>query len=155
MFSISFKDIVNKHILKGNFREFVYMAISPLTSLNIKFKAWKDEKDYELQFNGQTIYLEHVINDQFDNSSRRIYIEDTSGISYQYLYNKIEGRSPIYLYNKSEAATPIYFQNRVEQVNLIHFIVRVPTGMAYDSIKLKALVDRYKIASKNYTVQTY
>lgn len=43
--------------------------------INDKFKAFVLEVRYKLQINGQKIYLEHYLNDLFDDTQRRIYID--------------------------------------------------------------------------------
>jgi hypothetical protein len=130
-------------------------AFKPIKELNVEFKLWKDRLDYDLRFNGQTINLEHVLNDLFDNSSRRIYIQDTSIVNYVYVSNKIEGSGRLYLSNKSETTAPdVYFENRTEQTNQIHFKVMVPSSLGFSVIQMKALVDKYKIAGVKYQIES-
>ena len=134
----------------------MFSFIKPLSLLNISFNSWKDSIDYDLQFNGQTMNLQHVLNDIFDSSSRAIYIEDTSSIVHQYVANKSEGSVELYLANKSETTAPIvYLNNKVEQVAFIHFKVRVPSALVFSNLEMRALVDKYKQAGKIYTIETY
>ncbi len=160
MFNIDFQDIIRKllpaALRSSNLKDVLNALIKPLKNLNTTFKSWKDGVDYDLQFNGQTMYLQRVLNDQFDTVLRRIYIEDTSIINNVYVANKSEGSVTLYLANKSETSAPVvYLENLSEQVNQIHFKVRVPAALVFSSIQMRALVDKYKIAGKNYTIQTY
>lgn len=160
MFNIDFQDIIKKllpaALRLSNVKDVLFALIKPLKSLNTTFKSWKDGIDYDLQFNGQTMYLQRVLNDQFDSVLRRIYIEDTSVINNIYVANKVEGSVTLYLANKSETSAPVvYLENLSEQVNQIHFKVRVPSALTFSTIVMTALVDKYKIAEKNYTIQTF
>jgi len=160
MFNIDFQDIINKLLpaafRNSNIKELLFAMIKPLKDLNTSFKSHKDVIDYDLQFNGQTMYLKHVLNDLFDPTLRRIYIEDTSIINNVYVATKAEGSVTLYLATKAETTAPVvYLETLSEQVNQIHFKVRVPIALTFSSIKMRTLVDKYKLAGKNYTIQTY
>lgn len=160
MFNIYFQDIIKKLVpaaYRGsNLADVIFALTKPLRSLNITFKSHKDSVDYDLQFNGQTMNLEHVLNDKFDPSLRRIYIEDVSYINSVYVANKVEGSVTLYLANKSETTVPpVYLENKIEQTGQTHFRVMVPASLTFSMIELRALVDKYKLASKIYTVQTF
>lgn len=159
MYNISFKDIVNKllplALRKERVKAFLYALIKPLKDVNSTFSGFKDGIDYELRFNGQTIYLEHILNDKYDSILKRIYIEDTSAIDYTYLFNEVEAREKFYLRNLSEATPPIYLENITEQVNQTHFKVKVPSTITFSTPEMEALVDKYRKAGTNYTIETF
>lgn len=126
-----------------------------LKSIHTQFLQFRNDTTYWLYFNGQIIYMEHVLNDQFDPANRGIYIENLADIQYDYLYNAIEQRTPIYLDNVSENKPPDYFVNQSEYDAHTTFIVWVPSTVTFDANKMKAIVNKYRIAGKTYQIQTY
>jgi hypothetical protein len=50
---------------------------------------------------------------------------------------------------------PILFNREDYALYNTSFIVMVPTGLVYDTSRLMALVNKYKLAGKSYTIQTY
>ncbi len=77
---------------KEKLKEFIYSAIKGLQDVNDLFHQYTIDTDYKLKFNAQVIYLEHVLNDKFDNTSRTIYIENISNLyNNDYIFNQSEG----------------------------------------------------------------
>lgn len=121
------------------------------------FLNYRDYANYLLYFNGQTIYLEHLLNDQFDNVLRRIYIYNIPPAIIIYIYLKLENK-PKYIYQKIENAPinkQIYLKNTSEYTSQLDFIVKVPVGLTFDIHIMKSWIERYKIAGKNYDIQYY
>ena len=48
-----------------------------------------------------------------------------------------------------------YLINKNEAGNSFDFIIHVPVGVTFDTAELRALVDRFKLAGKRYTIITY
>jgi hypothetical protein len=171
------------------------VLISQVKALHAEFYLLITGKLYELQFTGQIIYLEQVLNDTFDNDLRRIWIDNTADNSARiFLWNKVEGQPKHYVFNKWNAVdsyviddhmtyqfkvyravvnntnvapaanplvwryimdAPILFNREDYALYNTSFIVMVPTGLVYDTSRLMALVNKYKLAGKSYTIQTY
>lgn len=129
--------------------------LEPVESINVKFVAKTEEVDYFLQFNGQTIYLEHYLNDQYDNILRRIFIENTATTNRVTIYFKSEGQAPTNIFFKSESQPPAYLRWRSEPVTSNDFIVWVPSDITYDETVMRSQIDLYRIAGKLYTIQTF
>ena len=127
--------------------------IKGLQTVNDYFVAFVQEAFYKVSFTGQVQYLEHILNDRYDNTLRRIYIEDALQLQ-PYLYNKAENRPPIIIYNKSEGQTPFYLKNKIEYESDYDFIFNVPTGILTLELEraIKSLVKIYKIAGKRFSV---
>ncbi len=80
--------------------------IAPVRVLYNTFLQYRLDALYKLNFNGQIIYLEHVLNDRFDNIGRGIYIDNVADQHRMYWYNAGEGRDAVYVYNNYDAANP-------------------------------------------------
>jgi hypothetical protein len=131
----------------------------PLQSLNVLLFDKGAQIRYDLRFTGQVVSLEHLLNDQFDNTLRRIYIDDPSGqqILTPYVFNKVEAQPPLNLFNKADGK-PIFEQivlrNKVELLGTTDdFIVHVPTVIFSSAIEsqMRFFIDRYRIAGKRYS----
>lgn len=141
---------------KSRLIAWIKALISPVQTLTDDFVQFKADKKYDVSFNGQVIYLEHLLNDRFDDTQRRIYITDsTTQIIAPFVYNKVEQKE-IYIYNKSES-TPFFLFGKNEYLTGTDFIVHVPTALLTPSVEiiLVALVKRYKIAGKRFEVKTF
>lgn len=115
----------------------------------------------KVKYNGQIIYLEHILNVRYNSGGTEVYILDVADIEYFYLYNKAEGVTTNYLYNASEAATPKYLYNWSEIATQIDFIVMIPAAL-YATLSannqlpnVTALVTYYKIAGVRFSIQSY
>jgi hypothetical protein len=157
MFSLNFKDIGVKLLppvlKKERMIALVSVCLHPLKYVNDLLNALRDEKNYFLRFNGQIIYLEHFLNDQYDPVYRRIYIEDVANLEPIYLYNNAEERTPVYLHNKEEGADPVYMINRREYILEFEYIVKVPNDLVFNEIEMRSKINRYNIAGKRYIIE--
>lgn len=150
------KQAIPFHLQKEPLQSWIKALLAPLQELNATFDVTAKSAKYEVSFTGQVIYLEHLLNDAYDRNQRRIYIEDgTDLILPPFLYNKIEDE-PLYLYNKVESnPNPLYVYNKAEYASPVDFIVCVPTALlnTATTITISRLVEKYKIASKKFTIK--
>ena len=72
--------------------------LQPLQELNDKFAFYAKTTHYDLNFNGQVIYLEHVLNDSYDDLLRRIFIKDPDLLAFDnfFLFYKAENQQTNY-----------------------------------------------------------
>lgn len=131
--------------------------LKPVQDLNDDFVLFVAKSRREANFTGQVIYLEHLLNDEFDASQRRIYIDDgQANILPPFVFNKIEQR-PIYLYNKSENQPKFYLYNKSEYFTNADFIVFVPNAILTASlvVEMERAVNYYKQAGKTFGIQGF
>jgi hypothetical protein len=108
---------------------------------------------YDLTFTAQVISLEHLLNDYYDNTLRRIYIDDELDEINIFLFNKSEDNEDTYLFNKSENQESIYIFNDAELKNIKDFIIYIPSDVIYSVNQLTRLVDTYKSPGKQYSIE--
>lgn len=139
--------------------------VSPVKWLYNLFKTNRKSNLYTLAHDGQVCYLEAALNDAFDPFSRGIFITDGPFKDPLFLFLDTETK-PVWLGLVSEEGTTTYpdpevLYTDVETYTLgICFIVHVPmlvaAGVGYDVIRLKALVDLYRLPGRDsYSVVTY
>lgn len=137
--------------------DFIRSTYAGIIQIYNDFLSYRDYANYLLYFNGQTIYLEHLLNDQFDSILRRIYIYNIPPAIIIYIYLKLETK-PKYIYQKIESipiSKQIFLKNNSEYTSNLDFIVKVPTGLSFNINLMKSWIERYKIAGKNYDIQYY
>jgi hypothetical protein len=154
---------------------FTKMLLHPFKRLYSQFMAYKNEINYKLKFSAQVIYLEHLLNEQFNNGlpaytngvPTGIYI--SKPLSYQkppVLRNKIEQRPRLVIWKKSDPSfnpnlhSKLVLRMKSEYQSQIKFIINVPIA-CFDVnndtnklIKLKAWVNFYNDIA-NYSIVNY
>ena len=162
MFSVNFKNIINQNLPPKTgddvqiTKSWLYSLIQPIIELYAIFSSYRIQALYTLSFTGQVIYLEKLLNDTFNNGGTEIFIEDGILKIAPFLFNTAEDADPFYVFNTAETNEEnLYLYNTAEYTGNLDFIVKVPTALVFDENQMKSLINKYKLAGKNYTIQTY
>jgi hypothetical protein len=129
---------------------------APLQVLSQLYDLYLVFKRYELTFNGQVIYLEHRLNDEFDDDLRRIYIDDPqpTNIQPRIVTNRAENQPTLTFYNRADNQTTIILYRQAELQTRFSFVVFVPTSILNNyQNAIKSVVNFYRIAGVNWTFQ--
>jgi len=144
---------------------FIEVFTNVINSTQVSSTAMFSEIDYKTQFSGEVIYLEHYLNDKYDNILRRIEIDTFDYLSGTYLFNRIESNEPIYVYNNSEYSNPtgpvdplidphqIYLFNEIEVENIETFTVYIPSDVIFNHTIIRSQIDDYRLAGKTYSIE--
>ena len=109
---------------------------------------------YQMQHDSTVIYLEKVLNEYLQiatyNASshiatRQVYIIDRPQAPKTYIY-RTEENQPVYL-------GTIYLDR--DNPITADFIIKIPISVSFDELKLRAIVNFYKLAGKKYIIETY
>ncbi len=200
MFNIDFTYLIQSLIpvilRKPKEIAWVSLILSYVKKLYNEFVAFKNEKLYDINFTGQTMYLEKKLNDTF--SVTGIFISDGKYYLPLYLFNDGEDFLPVYtgnnfiserLYNVGEWVVyigywyeytgngnglnpeldpnaridekiAIFQGNDTEDGYELDFYVNVPEAV-FDAfsedeiLKLKKIIDYYKLVEMRYEIKTY
>lgn len=131
-----------------------YAAVAPLNFLHTKFVLFQRATDYRLTHNGQVCHLRAVLNDQFDPIERRITItEDAAGAGPLMLWQRSEDRA-LFLPMRGSGQALIANRRGFSGINSFDFWVNIPISMSgsVDTIRLRAIVDTYKLVSKRFSI---
>lgn len=124
--------------------------LSPLNVLHEAFKAYRTDFNKKLQYNGQVIVLEAILNDAFGLAPETIkVVTNPSKLSQVYVYPK-ESEKSVYIYRRTEAE-PVYIFKREEVFqSLWDFTVIVPDGILTpeQEKQLKALTHKWRLDGK-------
>lgn len=132
---------------------FLRVMIIPIIDIYNEFTTYKNAVSKRLDFNGQVMYLEKMLNEEFKLVSNTIYISDATTIPVLYLHHTAELQIPLYLWaNKGGILI------RKSEVDFSgDFIINVPVALntAESMTKIKTIVDHYKYTGKRYKIIIY
>lgn len=120
----------------------------PVILLYQDFLKYRKAKLYQLMITPQKCYLERLLNDRYDFTQRRIYIDD--GLD----------KPPIYIYQNAELK-PLYLGSKIiytrgESGDLKDdFIVFVPLDLVFENAEMTSLVKVYKLAGTKFKIQRF
>jgi|GEM_PF-3230534 len=129
----------------------VYSAIAGIKNVLSSLYEFEADLNYDLQFNAQVIYFEHVLNDQFDEITRLIYIENLYPEK-EYVFNKVENRPPVYVFNKAENEAPFYIENLEDYDYSFNYLIHCPVGISAQIDEIIELVEAYNLAGMTYQI---
>lgn len=119
------------------------------------FMRWRSEQAYRLWHNGQVCYLRSVLNDVFDQTGRRITVDDSEsgGMSGTRLFTRDMDRH-ILLPLRGTGLAVIVNLRGYDGVSGFDFWVSLPYDLRgrIDETRLSAVVNTYKLASKRWTI---
>ena len=137
----------------------LWVLASPVKwSMETVVRPFIAAKLFYLNHNSQVCYMEKALNDVFDPQERRINIVNGEMVIPVAIYMEseevdvpiaLESELPVEDY---EAPLPVYMESET-LVGGYQFIVRVPTGLVYDEVKMRWVVDMFRLPSKKvYTI---
>jgi len=123
--------------------------VAPVITLYKSFTANRNNDLYVLAHNSQVVYLQAALNDTFDPVTRGIYITDGGFEDPLFVYLDAE-HEPLPLYLNTESHPDWLYMNAETALEGYAFIVKVPTAITYNEAHMRALIDKYRLPSKNY-----
>jgi hypothetical protein len=160
-FNFNFFDYIKQAVpfflRKEKMLAYLETLLKPIQILNDDFGAYVPATRKKANQTGQVAYLERLLNDEFDSTLRRIYIDDgQENVLPPFVFNKVEDR-PIYIYNKAEAEDSFFIYNQSEFFTEPDFIVFVPAAILGPALQIliERQVNQYKQAGKIYEVQSF
>ena len=138
---------------------FLQVLISPLKSIYDDFFAFKEDSIYRAEHYGSIGLMEKVLNDYFDPTERRIFINNAELNDTQHYYDEGNG-DPLYFYDEGYGDPQWFFDPEVFNVYSSDFTVFMPIALRPSDpdeeerylTRVRAQVDYYKIYGPNYTI---
>ncbi len=128
---------------------------NPILELYNAFMQNRNSNLYSSSHNSQVVFLNEMLNDTYDPIDRRIYISDSSNFDPLYVYRDAENR-PLWLGLESEVGLTAFpdpqwlYTNSESSMSVYAFIVWVPFTISFDTLRMRAIIDQYRLPSKNY-----
>lgn len=144
---------------KGKNIAWLFRVFSYLGKLKNLFTNYRDRKNYELQFNAQTMSIEARLNEFYNVPFGTIYIETVSvEEDAVYIFWLSENQNPTFISWLSESAPVTYIRWLSEYLTAsaqYEFVIWFPQGFTIDAAVLTSLVNKYKMAGKRFVIQYY
>jgi hypothetical protein len=99
-------------------------------------------KYYQLEINGQVCFLQKMLNDRWDNTLRRIIIEDVVLLPVIYVYAESELKD-LYIKKESENDPKFIYTESETGVDADDFLIKIPSAITFDELEIRALL--YKV----------
>jgi hypothetical protein len=145
-------------------RVWIATLLTPLQTLHSAFLVYAQQARKEASYNSQTAVFEFLLNERFNNSQTGIFIDNvffnlTIAQEYRFYISETGfGYPSNYWKFLSEANPQNYsvFQNELFSFGAT-FIVNVPVALqgVIDENELRAVIDRYRLADKTYSINYY
>lgn len=126
----------------------------PVSVIYNDLLVYRSAKLYQLMITGQKCWLERLLNDRYDYTQRRIYIDDSVDKSALYIYKHAELK-PRWIYRHSENKPVYLYTNGESGENKNDFIVFVPMSLAFDVNEMSSLVKSFKVAGTKFRIQRF
>lgn len=120
--------------------------------LYVRFKAFRNEKVYQLSITPQVFSLEKLLNDRYDRISRRITIVDSLDQSPTYIFIRSESK-PFFLKTRGEEPVSHIYTRSETGIIPNDFVILVPLGIQFEENEMIALVKRFCLAGKKIKIQ--
>jgi hypothetical protein len=136
-------------------------VIAPMQELSDILRIFQYQTMLFLDYCGQHLSLENLLNDNWDNEQRRIYITENNivnGYIYIDLYLQPEtDPSPISVYLQDEGGGipfSLYLQGEVIGATY-NFTINVPVTVLYDIDEMTKKTKNYSEAAKTFNIITF
>ena len=126
----------------------------PLVTLYRDFIRFCDATIYDLLLTGQVCSLERMLNDRYDFTNRRIYIEDGVTKPTKYIFTRDELK-PLIIRTRAEAS-PVYIYSSGENAATADkFIVFVPLDISFEMAEMISLIKAKRLLGKRFKIQRF
>lgn len=161
MFNVNFTYLINL-LLPPILRQlrmisWLKLITSYLKTIYDEYIVLRTIKLFDINFNGQLMYIEKKLQLEFDCNG--IYIDDGELIPISYLWNLSENQPPLYIYNIGDPLfEDLFIFNNIEYITEADFVIYIPNNFLLTVTqiqKLRNIVDFYKILEKTYKIEYY
>ncbi len=136
-------------------------VIAPVQELSDELNSFQIQTMTFLDYTGQHTPLENFLNDNYDNTQRRIFIAENniingSSIIDLYLQGETDP-SPLSVYLQGESSvTPfsLFLQGEVIGASF-NFTINIPVTISFDSTTVTRQVKNYSEAAKTFNITTF
>jgi hypothetical protein len=142
------------YLRQANMVAWLNVATSPVLNIYKQFLQFRKNKLYELSITPQVCRMEALLNDRYDFTQRRIFIDDAKEFPPVYLFKDAELK-PVDLFKHSEAQSKFLFTDGESATITDDFIVYVPVTISFDMVEMISLVNKFKLPGMKFKIQTF
>jgi len=151
---------------KPRFLAIAKAFVEPLVLIGSDFQVFRLHWTRKLQGRFQLIYLEKYLNEEYllsyDLATRDadiaatsiIYIENAQFLPRRKMFD-IEEQKPSYKMGAKTESYSLPMYGRADYAVAVHYTVKVPASLQYNEKVMRAQIDFYNQAGKQYNIETY
>lgn len=152
---INFSTYVKNHVPPAlrEARQLSWLSslVSPIVTIWNIFSVWRAQKRKEISYNCQTIMVEEALNDFFDATLRRIYIDNTwNNLERTAIYRVADGQPASVIYRLTDGQAGRYIYRHADYQQEYDFIVVLPAGEIFNEDQVRKLVDTLRRAGRKF-----
>lgn len=149
--------ILARFLRRDQRRAWLYSLLKPVEANHAVFLAFRDNVNEDMSYNNITMIFEYLLNKRFNNGNTGIWIETITNIAPPvYVGFLSEVQEPVYVGFLSEVGHDVGIGYLNEYVDSSYdFIVHVPAALVFDMAEMNAVIRKYNMSGKRYTIQTF
>jgi hypothetical protein len=130
------------------------VLVAPVKSLHELLLSYRGEVAQAMRYSSQTCYLRGALNDLYDAELRRIRVENVEGFEPLMLYDEAEIDELQALLYSEDSGNFVLVPGEDDFIGEGSFRVRVPEGLlAADEARIRASVERYRLATREFVIE--
>ncbi|MCL2793609.1 MAG: hypothetical protein FWD87_11035 [Spirochaetaceae bacterium] len=151
IFHIDFERLA-KFLLPISLRKVIIKAflnafIKPVKTLYKQFNLFRLDKNQQISYNAQVCSMRKMLNDIFDPAQRRITIAQAAQRTHLMLYRREEEKPVMFGVHLVNRRDLIEYRNE--------FTVNIPICLQDREIEIRAKINYYKLATKQYIIKYF
>ena len=144
---------------KTKWVEFLKTIASSLSNGQAAIVSQATQQKNFLDYTGQHLSLVKLLNDNYDNTLRRITIteNDVVGVAGEvwYLTDETDPENKVwYISGETDPAGKVWYVV-ADSANDVNFTINIPLAVSFVEEELRALIDNYVIATKIYDLNIF
>ena len=143
-----------QELRKDKLRRLLNIMVAPVVVLYQLFLLYRTAKLYQLKITPQKCYLELLLNNRYDFTLRRIYIDDGVDKPPFYIYQAAELK-PKFIRQRGENLPKRIYTGGESGSLTDDFIVFVPLGLVFEQPEMTSLIKVYKLAGTKFKIQSF
>lgn len=158
IYDIDFRKVVRWNLRRKKRKPRILALLNamakPVTLIHQDFLKYRKAKLYQLMITPQKCWLERLLNDRYDFTQRRIYIDDGVDHPPTYIYQDAELK-PLFL-RQAQEDKPVTIYTSGESGDLKDdFVIYVPVDIDFEDAEMTSLVKAYKLAGTKFKIQRF
>jgi hypothetical protein len=147
--------------LEAKIIPYLRSVVAPIQELSDDLNLFQTQTMTFLDYTGQHLALENYLNDNYDNTQRRIFINENNIVTGATLIDLyLQGEtdpSPQDIYLQGEpSGTPFSLYLQGEVIGAIYnFTINIPVTISFDSTVVTRQVKNYSEAAKTFNIVTF
>ncbi len=141
-----------QELRKNKLRRLLNIMVAPVVVVYQLFLLYRTAKLYQLKITPQKCYLELLLNNRYDFTLRRIYIDDGVDRPPFYIFQNAELK-PKFIRQRSENLPARIYTSGESGSIADDFIVFVPLGLVFEEPEMTSLIKVYKLAGTKFKIQ--